>query len=107
MELAFHRDLAREHANPIGLGKAARVQEEARDLWRFNILEDFARDVLYAMRSFVRAPTFAVIAILTLALEHLKTLSGELVERIEALPGVRGAGRARLYARRGRDVGAP
>ena len=47
-ELAFHRQLAREHANPIGLGNVTRIQEEARDLWRFSFLEDFGRDLIYA-----------------------------------------------------------
>jgi predicted permease len=67
-ELAFHRQLAREHSNPIGLGNITRIQEEARDLWRFSLVEDFCRDVGYALRSFRRTPGFAVIAILTLAL---------------------------------------
>jgi predicted permease len=67
-ELAFHRELAREHSNPIGLGNLARIQEEARDLWRFSIVEDFWRDVAYALRSLRRTPGFAVVAILTLGL---------------------------------------
>jgi len=67
-ELAFHRDLAREQANPIGLGNSVQIQEEARDLWRFTFVEDLWRDVLYAVRSLHRAPAFAAISILTLAL---------------------------------------
>src|SRR4030095_16756281 len=67
-ELAFHRDLAQKHSNPIGLGNVTRIQEEARDLWRFSLLEDFLRDVGYALRSLRRTPGFAVVAILTLAL---------------------------------------
>lgn len=67
-ELAFHRELSREQANPIGLGNITRLQEEARDLWRFSLIEDFCRDTVYALRSLGRAPAFSVIAILTLAL---------------------------------------
>jgi predicted permease len=67
-ELAFHRDLAREQNNPIGLGNVTLIQEEARDLWRFSLLEDFCRDVVFAIRSLRRAPGFTAIAILTLAL---------------------------------------
>src|SRR5262245_42446090 len=68
MELAFHRDMARQQANPVALGNVARVQEEALDLWRFTIIEDFWRDAIYAIRSLGRTPGFAAIAILTLAL---------------------------------------
>ncbi|HTL27626.1 MAG TPA: ABC transporter permease, partial [Tepidisphaeraceae bacterium] len=67
-ELAFHRDLARENGNPVDLGNTIRIQEEARDLWRFTLVEDFSRDVVHALRSFGRSPGFAAIAILTLAL---------------------------------------
>jgi putative ABC transport system permease protein len=67
-ELSFHRDLACEQGNSIGLGNITRIQEEARDLWRFSVIEDFWRDVVYAVHTFGRAPGFAAIAILTLAL---------------------------------------
>jgi predicted permease len=66
-ELAFHRDLAQERGNPIGLGNVTRIQEEARDLWQFTLTEDFCRDVAYSVRSLFRTPGFAAIAILTLA----------------------------------------
>src|SRR5262245_11883851 len=67
-EFAFHRDLARDHANTIGLGNVVRIQEEARDLWRFTFVEDLCRDLFYAVRSLRRAPGFTVVAVLTLAL---------------------------------------
>src|SRR5436853_1596561 len=67
-EMAFHREMAHERGNPIGLGNISRLQEEARDLWRFGLLEDFWRDVIYAVRALARTPGFATVAILTLAL---------------------------------------
>src|SRR5215471_1689021 len=67
-ELAFHHDQAREHNNEIGLGNVARITEEARDIWRFTLIEDFCRDLSYAVRSLFRTPAFAVTAIVTLAL---------------------------------------
>src|SRR5262245_48316440 len=67
-EIAFHRELAREQANPIGLGNVGRIQEEARDLWRFTFVEDLCRDFIYALRSLRHAPGFATVAVLTLAL---------------------------------------
>jgi len=67
-ELAFHRDMARDQSNPIGLGNVASIEESARDLWRFNLLEDLWRDLVYAFRSFRRTPGFAAAAIVTLAL---------------------------------------
>ena len=63
-EIAFHRDLARKHSNAIGLGNVSRIQEEARDLWRFSLAEDFWSDAGYAVRSLRRTPGFAGVAIL-------------------------------------------
>src|SRR6185369_3555751 len=60
--------LARQHENPVALGNVVLIQEEARDLWRFAPIEDFWRDVLYALRPLGRTPAFAAVAILTLAL---------------------------------------
>ena len=38
-ELAFHREMAAAHDNPIPLGNSAVIKEHAFELWRFNLLE--------------------------------------------------------------------
>src|SRR5262249_8270942 len=88
-ELAFHRALSREHANPIPLGNVARIQEEALDLWRFTFIEDFWRDVMYAIRGLRHTPGFTAIAILTLSLGiGANTAIFTLMDRVmlESLP---------------------
>jgi predicted permease len=86
-ELAFHRDLAREHGNPIALGNITRIQEEARDIWRFTLVEDLWRDLLYALRSLRRASGFASIAILTIALGiGANTAIFSLIHRVMLAP---------------------
>ena len=65
-ELAFHRERSAEQGNPIPLGSTLRIKEEARDLWRFRLVEDFFRDLQYAARSLVRQPVFSGFAIVAL-----------------------------------------
>jgi predicted permease len=67
-ELAFHRDMARAQANPVGLGNVMQIQDQARDLWRFRAMEDLARDIVYALRWLRRSPVFTVTALVSLAL---------------------------------------
>jgi predicted permease len=67
-ELAFHREMAAAHGNPLGLGNTTMVREHALDLWRFTLLEDLARDLLYAIRGARRSPGFILTALLSLAL---------------------------------------
>jgi hypothetical protein len=67
-ELAHHREMAELHGNPIGLGNTTKIQEESLDLWRFNLLENFLRDLTYAVRQLRNSPTFTATAILSLAL---------------------------------------
>jgi predicted permease len=68
MELAFHRNMAREHDNPIGLGNETQLQEQARDLWRLSAIEDLVRDLAYATRQLRRSPAFTLTALVSLAL---------------------------------------
>jgi predicted permease len=67
-ELAFHRDMAAAHGNPIPMGNTALVQEQARDLWRFAWIENLWRDVVYGARSLRRSPALVVTALLSLGL---------------------------------------
>lgn len=67
-ELAHHREMAEQHGNPVGLGNTAKIREESLDLWRFNLLENFLRDLSYAARQLRNSPTFTATAVLSLAL---------------------------------------
>ncbi len=67
-ELAFHREMGAAHSNPIGLGNAILIREQALDLWRFTLLENLWRDLVYAARSLRRSPVFVLTALLSLAL---------------------------------------
>ena len=49
-------------------GAAAALAEECRDQRRTRWLEDFTQDVRFALRSFSKAKSFTVVAVLTLAL---------------------------------------
>jgi hypothetical protein len=64
----FHRDLAHKRGNPIHLGNTTHIREQALDLWRFTLIEDLWRDLLYAIRSHRRSPALAWSAILSLGL---------------------------------------
>ena len=67
-ELAFHREMGAAHGNPIGLGNAGVIREQALDLWRFTLIENLWRDLVYAARSLRRNPAFVLTALLSLAL---------------------------------------
>ena len=67
-ELAFHREMASAHQNPIPLGNAAAIKEQAFDLWRFNFFENLWRDTVYALRGLRRSPALVVSALLSLGL---------------------------------------
>src|ERR1035441_8145254 len=67
-ELAFHRDMAAAHGNPLPMGNTTLVKEQARDLWRFAFVENLWRDVVHAVRSLRRSPALVVTALLSLGL---------------------------------------
>ena len=50
------------------LGGLAQIQEECRDMRRTGHIESFVRDLQYACRTLVKAPTFTLAAIATLTL---------------------------------------
>jgi hypothetical protein len=67
-ELAHHRELSKESGNPVGLGSVSAVTEESLDLWRFALVENAWRDLLFALRGLHRNPVYAATVISSLAL---------------------------------------
>src|SRR6195256_2672422 len=52
----------------LELGGLTQVQEEVRDVWLTRWLRDFFYDLRFSIRSFLRSPSFAPTAVLSLAL---------------------------------------
>ena len=80
-ELAFHQEMLRAKLTREGVGEAdmemaarrrfgnpGRWQERLRELWQLRSVENFARDVRFAVRLLSRTPGFTAVALLTLAL---------------------------------------
>jgi DNA-binding PadR family transcriptional regulator len=67
-ELAHHRELSKEHGNPIGLGNAAVIKEDILDERRFNLLENVWRDQLFALRRLRKNLPYSVTATGSIAL---------------------------------------
>src|SRR5215471_16373035 len=72
-EIAAHlamasRDLGSEAAARKDFGSEALVKEVTRATWRFGWLDRLRQDVRYGARSIRRAPGFAAVVVLTLAL---------------------------------------
>jgi predicted permease len=61
------RDAARRAA-VVATGGVEHVKETARDAWMGNAIEVYRRETGYALRTLRRSPTFAVVAIATLAI---------------------------------------
>jgi len=49
-------------------GSRSRMSEDTRAAWRFQWIEDFWRDLIYAVRSFCASPGFAFVAVLSLGI---------------------------------------
>jgi putative ABC transport system permease protein len=101
-ELAFHREMSAAGGNPIPLGNAGVIKEQAFDLWRFNAVENFWRDLVYAARALGRSPGFMLTALLSLALGiGVNTAMFSLaVEFLLSEPSVRDA-KSLVYVRQG------
>ena len=67
-ELDFHREMLHQSGGSRGaLGNITIACEDARAVWIWPWLESIRQDIAYALRNLRRQPTFAGIAILTLA----------------------------------------
>lgn len=93
-ELAFHREMAAAHGNPIPLGNTAVIQEQARDLWRFAWIENLWRDLLYGARGLRRSPALVITTLLSLGLGIGVNMGifSLAVEFLFSQPSVRDAG---------------
>ena len=66
--MAFHRDMAAAGGNAVPFGNQAVIAERARDLWRFTIVENLCRDVVYGARGLLRQPALVLTALASLTL---------------------------------------
>ena len=74
-------------------GGVEQIKEECRDARGITFLEDTVRDILYALRTFKRAPLVAFTIVSTVALglglvAAVFTVLNALVFRVDAVPGV-------------------
>src|ERR1035438_1387180 len=86
-EMRFHLDMkSREsgmNAARRQFGNAALLQEDCRDAWGWRTLERIFQDVRYAFRTLRKAPGFAAVIIVTLALGiGVNTAVFSLVDRL-------------------------
>src|SRR5919112_2530551 len=49
-------------------GNVTALKEQTRDMWKFPSFESSVRDIRYAFRTLRRAPAFALVAVLVLAI---------------------------------------
>ena len=99
-ELAFHREMASAQSDRVPFGNSVVIQEQIRDLRRFNWIENLWRDFRYAARSLGRSPGFVASALLSLGLGIgvNTTMFSLAVELLLSQPSVTVANRSPMSA---------
>jgi putative ABC transport system permease protein len=67
-ELAFHREMAHAAGNDRPFDNRTFIEEQARELWRFTLIENLLRDARFGMRRILRDPVLLVGGVVSLGL---------------------------------------
>ena len=101
-EMEFHQEMARAAGNGDAFGHRGLLTEQSLDLWRFTWIENFWRDVRFAVRGLLRNPVLlaGALASLGLGIGANTALFSLAAEFLLSEPSVTGAGSV-VYIRLG------
>jgi len=90
-------------------GHVGRIEEAGRDVWRMPVFDDALADIAFGFRFFRRSPTFAAVAVLSLAIgiganaAVFTVIDALLLRRLPVLE----PSALMVFTRRDADTGAP